>query len=548
MHLLKNIGIPLLLLILAQGLHYQWDSTPNGRYTLNENTRKLLRELEQPLKIDLFLNGKLPADYLRLQREMQTLLKSMEQQTDQLVINSVDPFEGSESTERLIEEMTRFGLPPEYTLEDQNQTVEQGVVFPWAMVNDGNQSVRIPLLEKVLGDNPQQKINRSIAQLEFHFFNALYKITQKQKKTIAVLTSHGTSESVKIADLMLSLQPYYQLASFDLKALENDPQKTLENLKRFPLLMISNPSQAFTETEKYLLDQYLLQGGKQWWAINAVAVNRDSLFSGEGSAMAVGRTLNMENAFFKYGFRIQKNLIQDLYCAPIVLASGADRTAQYLPYPWPYHPLSQPTKNSPFGSHGGKVIMPFSSTVDTLINIVKKTILIGSSDFSKSLQTPVKIELKEASEKLRPESFDLPSQPTGIALKGEFRSAFENRIPPIKLESPRTVGNSEMVVFSSGTLAENQVDKSNPLELGYDKWTNNFYDNKNYVQQSLHYLMGNEALLSIKNKTVVLPQLDLQKTKVLSPTLKAVLLLAPLLILLLIGGILLRWRGRKFGQ
>ncbi|NCX90882.1 MAG: hypothetical protein EBX03_04515, partial [Rhodobacteraceae bacterium] len=124
----------------------------------------------------------------------------------------------------------------------------------------------------------------------------------------------------------------------------------------------------------------------------------------------------------------------------------------------------------------------------TLINIVKKTILIGSSDFSKSLQTPVKIELKEASEKLRPESFDLPSQPTGIALKGEFRSAFENRIPPIMLESPRTVGNSEMVVFSSGTLAENQVDKSNPLELGYDKWTNNFYDNKNFVQQSLHYL------------------------------------------------------------
>ena len=133
MHLLKNIVIPLLLLILAQGLHYQWDTTPNGRYTLHENTRKLLRELEQPLKIDLFLNGKLPADYLRLQREMQTLLKSMEQQTDQLVINSVDPFEGSESTERLIEEMTRFGLPPEYSLEDQNQTVEQGVVFPWAM-------------------------------------------------------------------------------------------------------------------------------------------------------------------------------------------------------------------------------------------------------------------------------------------------------------------------------------------------------------------------------------------------------------------------------
>ena len=165
------------------------------------------------------------------------------------------------------------------------------------MMNNGSKTLRIPLLEKVLGDNEQQKINRSIAQLEFHFYDAFFKITQKQKPTLAVLTSHGTSAAIKIADFMRSLQPYYQLASFDLKALENEPEKNPRKLNRFELLMVSNPTVPFSEIEKYLLDQHLMNGGKQWWAINSVAVNQDSLFNSSGSAVAIGRSLNMENTF-----------------------------------------------------------------------------------------------------------------------------------------------------------------------------------------------------------------------------------------------------------
>jgi ABC-2 type transport system permease protein len=157
---------------MVQRIHLRWDATQDQRYTLNKNTAILLQELKQPLKIDVFLTGKLPADYLRLQREISTLIKSMEQHTDQLVVSFIDPFEGGGNTETLVAEMTEFGLPPEYTVADQNQAVEQTVVFPWAMINDGNKTLRIPLLEKVLGDDQQQKINRSITQLEFQFFDA----------------------------------------------------------------------------------------------------------------------------------------------------------------------------------------------------------------------------------------------------------------------------------------------------------------------------------------------------------------------------------------
>ena len=548
MHWFKNLVIPLLLILLAHGIDYRWDMTQDQRFSLNENTKTLLNELKQPLKVDIFLTGKLPSDYLRLQREITTLIKGMEEYTDQLVVSFIDPYEGAESTEALIREMTQFGLLPEYILADQNQALEQTVVFPWAMVNDGNKTLRIPLLEKVLGDDEQQKINRSIAQLEFHFYDAIFKIAQKQKPSLAVLTSHGTSEGVKIADFMNSLQAYYQLASFDLKALKDDPQKTLQNLSRFELLLVSNPAEPFSETEKYLLDQHLMNGGKQWWAINAVAVNRDSLFNSTGMSVAVGRSLNMENAFFKYGFRLQKNLVKDLYCAPVVLASGTDRQTQYLPYPWPYYPLAKPKDKELFGNHAGNVFMSFPSSIDTLKNPLKKKILISSSDFSQTLKTPAGIALKEASEKLNPAQFDQKSQALGVLLEGKFGSAFENRLPPVKLEKVKTTGQSQMIVFSSGTIAENQVDKGSPLELGYDKWTNNFYFNKVFIQQTIHYLMGNQKLLHLQNKTVVLPRLDIQKVKQISGRLKTALLVIPLMILLLLGGWVYRWRTLRFGR
>lgn len=544
----KNLLIPLLIILIFQGIDYRLDMTQDQRFKLSNATTNMLISLDSPIKIDIFLTGQLPADYLRLQREITTLIKGMEEYTDQLLVSFINPFNGAESTEKLVEEMSQYGLPPEYVLSDHKQALEQTVVFPWAMMNNGSKTIIIPLLEKVLGDNEQQKINRSIAQLEFHFYDAFFKINQKQKPSLAVLTSHGTSAAIKIADFMRSLQPYYQLASFDLKALENEPEKTLENLNRFELLMVSNPTVPFSEIEKYLLDQHLMNGGKQWWAINSVAVNQDSLFNSSGSVVAIGRSLNMENTFFKYGFRLQKNLVKDLYCAPVVLASRSDREAQYLPYPWPYFPLAKPTQKGLFGELAGNVLMPYPSSIDTLNNELEKKILISTSNFSKTQKTPAAISLKEASEKLNPDLFNQKSQALGVLLKGEFNSAFENRIPPIKLENKRTSGKSQLMVFSSGSMAENQVDKGNPLELGYDKWTNNFYSNKIFLQQSVHYLMKNHKLLKLQNKSIALPQLDFQKVKLKSTFLRTLMLVIPLMILFLIGGLVYRKRLQKFSR
>jgi gliding-associated putative ABC transporter substrate-binding component GldG len=542
-----NLFFPILAVTLAQWIDLRLDFTQDQRYTLNSSTIEILETLDRPIKIEVFLSGKLPADYLRLLGEIKGLIQSMDAHSNKILIEYIDPHEGASNSSELINEMKQYGISPEYILSEKNQALEQIVIFPWAIVSDGNKTFRIPLITNKLGDSRQEKINRSIAQIEFKFFDAFFKLNRKQKKTIAVLTSHGTSENKKITDLMKDLQPYYKLASFDMKALENDPIKTLENLNMFELLVISNPKNAFSKEEKYILDQHLINGSKQLWMINPIAINHDSLLNAKGNAVASTFDLNMSNIFFKYGFRLEKNLVKDLYCAPIVLATGTQNKTQYLPIPWPYYPLVQPS-NHPIGNGISNLWFKFPSTIDTLKSTAKKTVLVATSDFSQKVKVPINIQLNEASEKLIPSSFNQPNQTLGILISGNLLSAFKNRIKPFKLDTHVEKGESEMIIFSDGTLAENQLEKGNPLVLGYDKWTNNFYDNKVFLKNSIHYLMNDHDLLKIRNKSISIPIFDLESVSQKSNRWRITLLILPLLLLAGIGTIFYRHRKSRYSQ
>ena len=547
LNLLINLLFPVLLVTLAQWIDFRLDFTQDQRYTLNPSTIEILETLDRPIKIEVFLGGKLPADYLRLLGEIKGLIQSMEAYSNKIFIEYIDPYEDASNSAELINEMNQYGISPEYILSEKNQALEQIVIFPWAIVNDGNKTFRIPLITNKLGDSRQEKINRSIAQIEFKFFDAFFKLNSKQKKKLAVLTSHGTSSNKKITDLMKDLQPYYKLASFDMKALEKDPIKTLENLNMFQLLVISNPKNTFSKEEKYIMDQHLINGGKQLWMINPVAINHDSLFNPGGNAVASTIELNMSDIFFKYGFRLEKNLVKDLYCAPIVLATGTQNQTQYLPIPWPYYPLVQPT-NHPIGNGISNLWFKFPSTIDTLRSTAKKTVLVTTSDFSQKVKAPINIQLNEASEKLIPSSFNQPSQTLGILIYGNLLSAFKNRIKPFKLDNHAEQGESEMIIFSDGTLAENQLEKGNPLVLGYDKWTNNFYDNKVFLKNSIHYLMNDHELLKIRNKSISIPIFDLESVSQKSNRWRITILILPLLLIAGIGTIFYKYRKSRYSQ
>ena len=445
-----------------------------------------------------------------------------------------------------VNEMIQFGLPPEIVRENKNGNIKQSLIFPWLVINYGKKSEKIQLLQKKLGDNENEKIIRSLEQLEYKILDGLHKVILKEKKNIAILTSHETTKNIKITDLLQNLKPYYNLGSFDLKNKDVTPKKTLENLKKFDLLVISNPKNSFSQKEKYIIDQFSLNGGKLLWMINGVTINRDSLFNKYGKAYSVEKKLNLEDYFFNLGIRIQKKLVKDLYCAPIVLANGQENNTQYIPYPWPYNPLTEP-ENFVIGKNLGPVLFQFASPIDTLENQLSKTLLIKSSNFTKTSTTPSIVELTEAINEIKQNEFKNVSKDFGYLIEGKQKSLFTNRIKPFNLENEINYGLVKSIIFSDGNIAENQIDKGSPLSLGYDKWTNNYYSNKDLIINSIHYLVNNNERLILRDKNLKVNSLDKIKIKKYGSLWKWFMLIIPLLIGLLSGFVIqfLRFRNKS---
>lgn len=552
--LLAAMGIIVISMQALSYVNFQWDLTLDQRYTLSENTVEVVQAVKQPILIDVMLGGNLPANYQRLRTELTILLKQVNNQNEFVQYNFVDPFEGVENKEGLIEELYRFGLAPEVEIDQESHSTEQTIVVPWMILNiqdntslDGK-SIRVSLLQKNLGDTAEQRIEQSIQQLEYNLTDGLHRLFLDDKKSIAVINSHKGSSDLQLASLLQSLTPYYRLASFDLKAFPAQPAKTLENLNRFDLLFIANPTEQFTTQEKFMLDQYTQQGGNSLFLIDPVTIAQDSLFSIQGDAVAFPGDLGLEELFFKFGVRLNRDIVTDLFSAPIVLAQGENASSEYRPYPWVYHPLVEPTGDHPIGSAVGNILQQFVSSIDTLTNKVDKTILLSSSNRSKLKKPPFLISLEEATKPLKPSLFDENSKITGVLLEGTFPSLFQNRISPFRWDKVKNIRPARMAIFSDGNMAENQLDKGTPLELGYDKWTNNLYANKQLLQNTVHYLMGENKRLVLRSKEIRLAFLDQTLVRKQKKNIQTKIFTLPLTLLALIGLICGVMRRRAYRQ
>jgi len=546
MKALKKPLIALVLsLILMQASHQlslRFDLTSDQRYSLSEATLTQLTSLDKPLRIDVFLTGDLPGLYREFRGELDVFLDQLEYATEKLIIQYNDPFEIG-SNKEVVREMQQYGLSPEIFIENKDGQRNETMVFPWMIINYGDISERVSLLSKQLGDTDRDKISRSIQQIEYLIMDGIGKVTRETKSTIAVLTSHQTSENIKLADFLQSLRPYYNLASFDLKNPEISPEQSLTNLNRFKALIISNPNKAFTQAEKYILDQYSLQGGGILWLVNGVGFDRDSLFNSAGKAYGFPLELNLDDYFFNQGMRINKAFVQDLYCAPIVLASGSANNTKFIPYPWSYYPLPEPESNL-IGERIGPVLTQFASPIDILENTMDQSVLLQTSGFTKTAGVPVVVSLDQATEKIQPSGYDEPSKILGLLTEGEQKSLFVNRILPMKNANHLNKGKGKSILFSDGNLAENQIDKGAPLQLGYDKWTSNFYANKQLLMHAVHYLSGNLDGLLIRQKKWNFAYLDAQKIEAKGILWKVTMLLSPLLIALGFGWLNQRVRSK----
>ena len=521
------------LMALSLQFGVRLDLTLDKRYSLSENSIKQLQQLKEPIRIDLFLDGELPGLYRELRNELDVFLIQLEHYSDKLIVQYNDPFEIG-STEQVIQEMQRYGMNPEIVVENKDGQRSESIVFPWMIINYGEASERVPLLQKQLGDTESDKIARSLQQMEYLIMDGIYKVSLKEKSNIAVLTSHKTSDQIKIADLLQSLKSYYNLGSFDLKNPGVSSEQSLKNLNRFDVLLVSNPNESFSSSEKYILDQYALQGGGILWLVNGIGIDRDSLFNSAGKAYGFPLELNLDDYFFHQGIRINKELVQDLYCAPIVLAAGEQNNTQYVPYPWPFYPLPTP-ESTLIGQDIGPVLTQFISPIDLIDNNLKKISLLQSSKFTKSSGVPTLVSFEQATQKIKPSLYNESSKNLGVLIEGEQSSLYTNRVKPFKLAEHLPKGSIKMVVFGDGNLAENQIDKGTPLQLGYDKWTNNFYNNKSLLLNAFHYLSSNPERLMIRQKQWDFAFLDPQKIETRGFFWKIMMLFIPVLISLVFG-------------
>lgn len=541
------IGIILLLLInWISGIAFaRWDLTEDKRFTLSEPSKQAARALENAVTVEVLLDGDLPAEFAKLRQETRLLLEQYAQTNSAIKYTFRDPAAEAEANSELMPQLQAMGLKPASVTVEENNRVSQEVVFPWALVSYKNRTEKVSLLRNQLGADMEARINNSIQNLEYAFSDAFTKLGVSEKKQVAILKGNGELDDVFLADFITSLRDYYNIAPFTLDSVAGTPDKTLEALNRFDALVIAKPTEPFSEPEKLVLDQYMVGGGKTLWLVDAVGIDLDSLLNQEGEAIALPRDLNLNDLFFRYGVRLNPNLVSDLYATQIVLATGAGNDSQYDPVPWVYNPMVFSSGNHPVNTNIEALRMQFAGSIDTLENAYSKTILFSSSPLSRVEGTPKIVSLESIQQAPDQSAYGPGGYPLAVLVEGAFESAYRNRVRPVDLSNFKEAGAGNKAIFiGDGDLIANQLRNGRPLELGYDKWTNNFYGNKDFLINAMNYLLADTGLINIRTKQVSVPLLDPEKISAGRTRWQLLNIGIPLVLILFLGGVV-NWLRRR---
>ncbi|QIE58299.1 gliding motility-associated ABC transporter substrate-binding protein GldG [Rasiella rasia] len=540
--------------VVSHYVYSRFDMTQDKRYTLSKEAKETVATVNSPIVIDVFLQGNFPPEFKRLQIETEQLLAEFANYNPNIKFNFVNPLE-SDNPEALQQQFASQGMKGAQVEVRENGKVSTEIVYPWALAYFNERTVKIPLLKNTLGATSEERINNSVQNLEYAFAEGFHKLINAKSKRIAVVKGNGELDDRYVADLFSTLRDTYYTAPFTLDSAAVAPLRTLEQLNSFDLAVIAKPTEAFTDAEKYILDQFTMNGGASIWLVDGTELIENPE---NGNTVIIPRELNLGDFFFKYGVRINPNVLKDVYCAPIVMASGDERDAQYNKYPWLYHPLSASANDHPIVNNIEAVKFEYVSGIDTLPNAVKKTILLSSSPITKKQGTPIELDInKEIPEALsivnqgpNPSEFNAGETPTAVLLEGEFPSVFSNRIKPFKLSAAikdKTKSSpTRMLVISDGDVIKNQLDNGRPLELGFDKWTQAFYGNKEFLLNAVNYMLDDSGLINIRNKKIAVPFLDPQKTIAERSYWQLVNILLPLTLLAVFGFAFGYFRKRKY--
>ncbi len=550
--LLLTIVIVIIINLLGSQFFLRFDLTQDNRYTLSKTSLNIVKNVNEALYVDVYLEGDFPGEFKKLQTETQQLLQEFKARNSNIIFQFIDPLADKEKSMEKSKELFNKGLTPISVTVDDKGKQSQSMVFPWAIVRYKDREVKVQLLKNMLGASTADKVVSSVQHLEYAFANAINTISVKKQKTIAVILGNGQLQQQEIADFLKTVKENYFIAPFTLDSVSKNAVKTAKDLRGYDLAIIAKPREKFTDEEKQVLDQFIVNGGKTLWLLDNVNAEMEDLRQ-TGTTLAFPNDLNLNEMFFKYGIRMNPELIKDEQCIPIKLATGEQGSkTEYTEYFWKFSPFIYPETEHPIVKNIDGIKFEFANPIELLKNDLKKTILLRSSEYSKKVGTPAQISLSMVEEKSdKSEYFTKGNLAVAILSEGKFTSMYNNRVLPFDDNSflGKSKIDNKMIVVADGDVIKNQIDKDgNPLELGFDKWTNNVYGNKEFIMNCVNYLLDDNGLINIRSKDVDIPLLDKEKVYENYTKNQFIAFGLPLVILIVFGILFTNLRKRKYSK
>jgi ABC-2 type transport system permease protein len=508
--------------LLAWKVVYRWDMTNDKRYSISSATKGLLQSLESPLEITLFLDGELNAGFTRLKKATKEIVEELNVYATIKVNENPSENYKQQLEPIVIHERTHKGKTAQTT------------VYPYALVKYNERVQLVSLLKNQRGLSGEENLNNSIENLEYAFTEAIRSLTQTEIEKIAFLEGHGELDELYVYDLTQSLAQYYQVD----RGVLGTKVGVLDDYKA---VIIADPQQPFSETDKYILDQYVMQGGRILWVVNGVRFSEDFL-SSQGTTPIIALDLNINDLLFRYGARINHTLVQDLQCLPVPVDVSNDASqTNWQPMPWTYAPLLLTSQASPVTMNLSQVSATMASAVDLVgeEDGLHKEILLATSTASKMTAAPARVDLSLGVDD--EQSFKYAFIPVAVSIEGSFQSLYAYQLPPEGIEQNASVKKqskaTKQIIVASGSIIRNEVQQGQPMPLGFDRYTNMQFGNRDFMINAVLYLTDDQGWMQLRKKDFSLRLINDQRAQQTHIMAQIISIVIPLALLALVGGI-----------
>ncbi len=551
-YVLLFIVLIVLINIISSIFFTRLDFTSEKRYTISPITKEILKNLDDRVQVTVYLEGEnFPAGFKRLRNATFDILTDLKAYSgNNLDFDFVNPMEG---TEQVQHENYQKLLGQGIEATNLNVATESGssqkIIFPAALVSYKGVQIPVKLLQTQTGVDPQEVLNNSIQNLEYAFASTIKKATSGGRQRIGFTEGHGELNDLQLSDAMNSLADWSEVGRVNLGTI------TFEGLDKLKLLVVAKPDEEFTEAEKYKIDYFVMRGGRVLWTIDQVYAELDSL-RGAGEQLAFPRKLNLDDMLFRYGARINYDLILDMNSARIPLNMGSvGGQPQIELVPWLFYPVFVPVSAHPIVKNLDGIRTEFPSTIDLIdVKGVRSEVILSSSPYNRKIEVPTMLSLQMVEQEPDPKLFQGPVKVAGVLLEGEFPSVFRNRPVPAGVNGGATIpGKSKfgkMMIIADGDILKNQVNATDGSHypLGFDRYTEEQYANKNFLLNVADYLMDDSGIIGLRNKEIKLRLLDKAKIKEKKAFWQAINLGLPLIMLIACGIFQHYFRIRKYAR